>query len=166
MKKYHWNELKILFLILPFIAVGCQPKGENQMNADTSDKVVQEISDILEAYEKAVVSWDREAINRFWGDSDSFVFAGDGIILGGHSEWAETLDRYEKTVEKWLKFEYTSTHIEALSMDAATATTEFEHSRISVEGDKVNIRGSWTYVFKKQDGKWNVIHANGTHVEF
>jgi ketosteroid isomerase-like protein len=136
------------------------------MTAATSDKVVQEISSILEAYEKAVLSWDRDAINEFWGDSDGFVFAGDGTILGGHSEWADTLDQYEKQVERWLKFKYTKILIEPLSIDAATATTEFEHSRITVEGDKVNIRGSWTYVFKKQNGKWNVLHSNGTHVEF
>ena len=73
---------------------------------------------------------------------------------------------YEKQLDRWLKFEYRSTHIEALSSNTATATTEFEHSRITVEGDTVNVRGAWTYVFKKLDGKWNVVHTNGTHVEF
>ena len=166
MTHWRWNELSVLLLILPLLGFGCQPNGGNQMTADARDRVVQEINDILEGYAAAVATWDRDAINRFWGDSGGFVFAGDGTILGGHREWAETLDQYERQVDRWLKFVYRNTHVEALSIDAATATTEFEHSRITVEGDTVNVRGAWTYVFKKLDGKWNVVHTNGTHVEF
>ena len=161
-----WNKLTVLLLILPLLGFGCEPNGGNQMTAAERDEVVQEITDILDAYATSVATWDREAINRFWGDSGGFVFAGDGTILGGHSEWAKALDQYEKQVDRWLKFVYRNTHVEALSIDAATATTEFEHSRITVEGDTVNVRGAWTYVFKKLDGKWNVVHTNGTHVEF
>ena len=136
------------------------------MTVAERDLVVHEINEILDSYTTSVASWDRDAIDRFWGDYEGFVFAGDGMILGGHSEWAAALDQYEKQVGRWLMFEYRNTHIEALSADTATATTEFEHSRITVEGDTVNVRGAWTYVFKKSDGNWHVVHTNGTHVEF
>lgn len=161
-----WKELSVLLLILPFLGVGCQSNGSSQTAADARDKVVQEITDILDAYATSVATWDREAINQFWGDYDGFVFAGDGTILGGHSEWTKTLDQFEKQVDRWLKFVYQNTHVETLSIDAVTATTEFEHSRITVEGDTVNVKGAWTYVFKKFDCKWKVVHTNGTHVEF
>ena len=166
MTSWLWKKSAILFLILPLLGIGCKSDEGNQLTAAERGKVVLEITEILDAYTTSVASWDRSAIDRFWGDYAGFVFAGDGMILGGHSEWAETLDQYEKQVDRWLKFEYKNTHIEALSSDTATVTTEFEHSRITIEGDTVNIRGAWTYVFKKLDGKWNVVHANGTHVEF
>ena len=57
-------------------------------------------------------------------------------------------------------------HVEALSKDAATATTEFETSRITIDGDTVNVRGAWTYVFRRSNGDWDVVHTNGPHVEF
>ena len=40
---------------------------------DARDQVVQEITDILEDYATAVGTRDREAIDRFWGDSGGFV---------------------------------------------------------------------------------------------
>lgn len=49
-------------------------------------------------------------------------------------------------------------------MDAATATVEFENSRTTTAGVTVNVKGAWTYVFKKYDGKWRVIQTNGTHI--
>jgi len=165
MMQLRWAKLLVLLLILPFIGAGCQSSVGTEMAADEVENVVQEINDILDDYATAVTMWDRDAINLFWGDSGSFVFAGDGTILGGHREWAEALDSYEEQLDTWLEFEYWNTHVEALSIDAATATTEFAHSRITVEGDTVSVTGAWTYVFNRIDGDWDVIHTNGTHLQ-
>ena len=137
------------------------------MTAETRDDLTEEITNLMNDYSKAVAVWDAAAIDRFWGDYNGFVFAGDGIILGGHNEWSNTLRQYEEQVETWLKFDYTNMNIEILSLDVASVTTEFEHSRITFEGDTVNVRGAWTYVFKKSnDEGWDVVQTNGTHVEF
>lgn len=120
---------------------------------------------MLHSYKGAVIDWDRAAMEGFWGDFERFVFAGDGVILGGHREWSETLRQYEEQLDRWLTFEFQNIHVEALSTAAATATAEFEHSRITVDGDTVSVRGAWTYVFKWSDGKWTMVHTNGTHIE-
>ena len=36
---------------------------------------------------------DREAILSFWSESEDFVFAGDGRILGGFKAWSEQATR-------------------------------------------------------------------------
>lgn len=158
------HRFAVLSLLL--FGVGCQTDNSGEMTAATRDQIVQEIADLLDAYSDAVATWDMDAINSFWGNSRSFVFAGDGAILGGHEEWSATLRQYGEEVDRWLKFEYRNVHVAALSTNAATATAEFEHSRVTVDGDTVNVRGAWTYVFKKSDEKWDVVHTNGTHVEF
>jgi len=112
MTSWLWKKSAILLLILPLLGIGCKPDEGNQITAAERDHVVLEITEILDAYATSVAPWDRGAIDRFWGDYPGFVFAGDGTILGGHSERAETLDQYEKQVDRWLKFEYQNTHIE------------------------------------------------------
>ncbi|MCK5483493.1 MAG: nuclear transport factor 2 family protein [Gemmatimonadetes bacterium] len=153
-------------LTLLIFGLGCQGDRDDEMTAEVREEVVEEISGLMEAYGDAVATWDADAIDHFWGDFGGFVFAGDGVILGGHSEWSETLRQYEEQVDRWLRFEYHNMHVEALSKDAATATTEFETSRITIDGDTVNVRGAWTYVFRRSNGDWDVVHTNGTHVEF
>ena len=156
-----------IFVILTFLIfpLGCQSPGK-EMTTETRDELVKEITDLMEAYSGAVKTWNMEAIDRFWGDFGGFIFAGDGIILGSHDEWSETLRQYEDQVDRWLKFEYKNMHVEVLSVDAAPVTTEFEHSRVTVNGDTINVKGAWTYVFKKSNGEWDIVHTNGTHVEF
>ena len=136
------------------------------MGVAQRDLIRSELSDHMNRYAGDVLNWDRAAIDRFWGDSEDFVFAGDGDILGGHDKWSALLDQYEGQVDRWLSFEYRNLHVVVLSPEVACVTTEFEHSRISTEGDTVNVRGAWTYVFKKSDEEWDVIHTNGTHIDY
>ena len=164
--RFFYSSYRLAVLTLLLFAVGCQSDGGIEMTTELRDEIVQEITYLMEAYSNAALNWDTEAIDSFWGSFEGFVFAGDGVILGGHNEWSERLRQYGKQVDRWLKFEYNNMHIEALSVDVATVTTEFEHSRITVDSDTINVRGAWTNVFKRSNGKWDVAHTNGTHVEY
>ena len=158
------NYIVIISLLISVCA--CNNPAENELTDDVKNEIVQEISAIMNTYSNDVKNWDSDAIDNFWGDYEGFVFAGDGYVLGGHKEWSDLLDEYEKQVDRWLKFEYYDMYIDVLSKNAVSVTSEFEHSRITLKGDTVNIKGVWTYVFKKSDEKWNVVHTNGTHLEY
>ena len=86
--------------------------------------------------------------------------------MGGHEEWSEFLRQLEPTVDRWLSFQYRNVHVAVLAPNVASATAEYEHSRILVAGDTISVRGAWTYVFSRVDGRWGVIQTNGTHVEY
>jgi ketosteroid isomerase-like protein len=139
---------------------------EQGLSPDDRERIVREINRTLDDYKDAVMRKELSAVKGFWSDADDFVFAGDGTILGGSREWYDKLDWYDQDTDKWNSWEWRNVHVEPLAMDAASATLEFENSRTTRAGETVRIKGAWTYVFKKYDGKWRVIQTNGTHVPF
>ena len=153
-------------LVLAICLAACGASAESGLTPGDRERIVQEISRTLDDYKEAVTHKELSAVKAFWSDTDGFVFAGDGTILGGSKEWYDKLDWYHNETAKWNHWEYRNLHIEALAMDAATATVEFEHSRTTTVGETVRVKGAWTYVFKKYDGKWRVIQTNGTHITF
>lgn len=153
-------------VLLAACLAGCGASAEGGLGPGDRERIVQEISRTLDDYQDAVTHKELSAVKAFWSDADVFVFAGDGTILGGSKEWNDKLDWYHNDTAKWNHWEYRNLHIEPLAIDAASATVEFENSRTTTAGETVKVKGAWTYVFKKHDGKWRVIQTNGTHITF
>lgn len=129
------------------------------------EQVTEQIRIVLDGYRKAMLTRDYKAMLAFWSDSEDFVFAGDGRILGGSQAWkAETTRHYEST-GKWEQLDWQSVHILPISESAASATLEFRSRWIDTKGATHNVRGAWTYVFMKTNGIWKVVHTNGTHIK-
>ena len=128
--------------------------------------ITEEITQTLDRYIDANMRRDLDDILVFWSDSEDFVFAGDGVILGGYDEWVELVTQLTADTEKWLKWEINNVHVEVLSENAASCTFEFEYAKLTRNGATERLRGAWTYVFKKNGGSWKVIQTNGTHVAF
>ena len=153
-----------LLLALLFFS-GCQSKSVRELSLQDRDVIVQEIKQRLEEYRDAVMRRDLEEYLGFWSDSDEFVFAGDGRILGGYEEWAKLTTQHNAETEKWLKWDYGDMHIVVLGQNAATCTTEIEMGKLNVDGSTQNLKVVWTYVFKRHGDVWRVIQTNGTHIE-
>ena len=147
-------------------ACGCQPSTSNDVSPAEREAIVQEIERTIDEYIDANLRKDVDAQLGFWSDSEEFVFAGDGTILGGYKEWAELLRQYDQENEKWNYWDIRNLHVVVLSRDTAAATLEFEYSIEKTNGETLRQKGAWTYVFKNFDGKWRVIQTNGTHLSF
>ena len=145
---------------------GCQPGSSDDVSPAEREAIVQEIKQTIDEYINAIQRIDLDAQLSFWSDSEEFVFAGDGAILGGYSEWAEQLRQVNQVNKKWNYFNISNLHVVVLSRDAASATLEFENSKEKTNGETLRQRGVWTYVFKNYDGQWRVIQTNGTHISF
>jgi len=130
-----------------------------------ADQVRTEISSVLDGYREAILSRDYEAMLGFWSESEEFVFAGDGRILGGSEAWIAETTRHYETTSEWQQWDWQSVHILPLSERAASATLEFRFRWVASDGATHNSRGSWTYVFRREGDEWKVIQTNGTHVE-
>lgn len=127
--------------------------------------VHEEIQMALDDYREAILSLDYDAMLSFWSDSEEFVFAGDGRILGGSDAWKTEMARHHDSTSRWEQWDWQSVHILPLSESVASATLEFRLRWVDVDGTTHNSRGAWTYVFLRLDGIWKVVHTNGTHVE-
>ena len=99
---------------------------------------------------------------KFWSDSEDFIFAGDGRILGGYKEWTDDMSQFTEITNRFPYWENKNIKIEVLSRNAASYTMEFDNGRIGVTGDTLHTKGAWTYVFRRDKGDWRVIQTNGT----
>ena len=154
---------RTLLVLVVAGACGAPPSGE--LTPEEREAIRAQIQQALDDYGEAVRNKDLEAQLRFWSDSDDFVFAGDGVILGGYDEWAAELTRSTEETAEWLRWDWFNFHIAVLSRDAASATIEFDVHKTTTDGGAWARTGSWTYVFKRFDTAWRVIQTNGYHIE-
>ncbi len=134
------------------------------LNTETKILVTNEIREVLEGYRDAMLSRDYDAMIAFWSDSDDFVLAGDGRILGGIDAWQTETTKHYKDTSSWEIWDWQNVQILPLSELAASATVEFRFRWVDKDGASQNARGAWTYVFRKEGGDWKVVQTNGTHV--
>ena len=75
---------------------------------------------MLDDYREAILSRDYDAMLSFWSDSEEFVFAGDGRILGGSDAWKAEMARHYESTSRWEQWDWQSVHIVPLSESAAS----------------------------------------------
>ncbi len=150
-------------LLFAFV-LGCssaRPPSMDTLSIEEKGRIEREIRQTVEAYVEAVKSKDLADTLSFWSNSEDFVHAGDGRIFGGYQEWSTWLRN--NVNDEWLYWNNTEIHIVALSRSAASYTTNFEYAWVR-DGETHEIQGSWTYVFRKSDSGWQVVHSNGAHI--
>ena len=139
----------------------------NSMGTDLSaaDKagIESEVRQALENYAAAAIAGDREKLMAFWGDFDDFIHAGDGRIFGGRESWIAWMAAHQP--DETVSWEYSDVHVAVLGGTAASYTANFEVVSIR-DGEESTTTGSWTYVLRKTDDGWRVVHSNGKHNEF
>lgn len=65
-----------------------------------------EVQRTLDDYANAVKRKDLTAMLSFWSDSEDFVLAGDGTILGGYDQWAEVTTQDNDEAAQWLQWQW------------------------------------------------------------
>jgi ketosteroid isomerase-like protein len=131
----------------------------------TADKVriEAEVRQAVADYISVVKSRDMEKIYEFWGDFDDFVHAGDGRVMGDRATWLSWIETHP--VDEFLSWVNTDIHVAVLALNAASYTMNFEVVTVT-DGKESRATGSWTYVMRKADNSWRVVHSNGKHNEF
>ncbi len=146
---------------------GCNTNSpqSDQLSVSEKEKIKSEITQRVDKYYEAVKTNNIDEILSFWSDSDEFIHAGDGSIFGGYKEWSNWLREWTKPDRKWLYWNNRDIHVIPIDKIAATYTMNFENAYIE-KGDTMKVRGSWTFVFRKEYSGWKVIASNGMHKGF
>ena len=97
---------------------------------------------------------------------DGFVQGSDGkIMFTDYNSYKEGIKLAFEGLQRFTEMKATALFVYVLAIDAAVCTTEFKGKYLSTDGDTVVWNGCWTFVFKKFNGEWKVIHENGTHTQ-
>lgn len=111
------------------------------------EQIDREIRQTVSDYFEAAKAKDVEKLLSFWSDSEDFVIAGDGNVLGGYDKWAAWLVAKMDQIDKWIYWNVDDIHVTILSRNAAAYTMNFDYSFIE-QGETREVNGSWTYVFR------------------
>lgn len=135
--------------------------------AELSDAERAEIVAAVEArvagYRDAALRLDYDALRTMWAEVDGFRIAADGE-LGTRDLIEEDLRSVQATAREMLRFEFSEGQTHVLGPDAAVHSTRFRWAFVTVAGDTVRSRGSWSYTFQRIGGLWQVVHSGGTHL--
>lgn len=145
---------------------GCGPSSEpasTLLSAADTARIDAEVRQALEDYGAAVVAGDREETEPFWGDFDDFIHAGDGRVFGYRDAWISWMAA--NNPDTTLSWRFWDAHVAVLGAEAASYTANFEVVS-AVGGEEARGTGCWTYVLRKTDEGWRVVHSNGKHNQF
>ncbi len=134
------------------------------MTDQEKNKVVAGVSAAVVGYGEAIKKMDLEAAGEFWADDPEFVIAGDGTLVASYDEWMSQIKELWGGTANVNSFEFFNPHVYVLADDAAAYSTEYKWSITSHAGETTNARGSWTYVFKRLNDRWRVVHSGGAHL--
>lgn len=159
--------MKVLSLFLMLTLVSCQAEPSQTLDLSESEKesIKSQITQRVEDYYEAVTNNKIEEILNFWSDSEEFIHAGDGSILGGYQEWSSWLKEWNNPARDWLYWNNEDIHVIVLDKNIATYTMNFENAYVE-NMDTSRTTGAWTFVFRKDEETWKVIASNGTHKGF
>lgn len=166
MKTNSFYFLVISFIFISIIIFGCSDDHSSlteELSAEEKEQIKLEIKRTVEDYIESVTSKDIESAISFWSNSEDFIHAGDGRVFGGYKKWINKMRSYNDATDKWLYWNNTDIHVIVLDRNAAAYTTNFENASI-VGGDTLEVKGSWTYVFRKSESGWQVVTSNGHHI--
>jgi len=160
-------KITILVIVCIFLLLtSCRTDNSQELSKQDISKIKKEIINRVDQYFEAVKVLDIEEMVKYWSDSEDFIIAGDGKIIGGYKEWTDQQRAFASITDHYIFWENKNINVEVLSRNAACYTMEFNNGRISTSGDTLNTKGAWTYVFKKYNGDWKVIQTNGAHIEY
>ena len=164
--------LGIACVVTCALLVGCQPGDSSPAGSDADSRdltpaqrasIETEVRQALDDYGASVMAEDYDEVEAFWGDFEDFIHAGDGRVFGDRDAWISWLGANRP--DGWVSWEYSDIHVAVLGPKAASYTANFEVVSV-VGGEEVPSTGSWTYVLRKTDSGWRVVHSNGKHNEF
>jgi hypothetical protein len=153
----------VVMSVLVVALAACSDSGRS-LDEQTQELVVREIVERLDQYAADLTSKNLDAMLSFWSDSSDFVFAGDGVVLGGFEDWVPITTNDNDQTERWIHWTWSNVHILPLARNAASATLEFDYEKVLVTGETTRGYGSWTYVMQRTESGWQVFHGNGHHI--
>ena len=163
--------MKKLLTILPLVFLlcftfSCQ-KAEvvaEELSDQKKEEIARAVEERVADYADAIKKIDMERMLNFWADTEGFVFAGDGLLTVGYDKYANQLREMMSNTAEVSSIEFGNFHVYVLSNDAASLSMEYEWSMIDKDGNTINAKGSWMYVFKKFGDVWKVVHSAGAHL--
>ncbi len=147
------------------LAFGCTAPATDELDSVTRETVRSAVEERVLGYFQAMRDSDLEYMLGYYADSDDFVYADFGNPTQGYDEYAAFLRGFIESGMSVTSLEVDPPHIVVLSSTVASVNFEYSWTMADADGNPLSAVGAWTYVFKKIDGVWQVVHSTGAHLQ-
>ena len=106
-------------------------------------------------------------MQHLWSDNPDFAYAADGSLSTNYDSIAiYRMQNYLPNVQDVPYFKILIESGTILSKNAASVVSTFDWAQILTSGDTLRSKGTWLFVFKKDDNQWSVVQSAGTHIMY
>lgn len=152
----------ILTISFSLFIYGC--KNCDDLSQKENEKVKKEIRQVMLDFEKVEEDWVSQNI-EIRADVEGYVEGLNGqIVATSHSTVRDEIQAAAKNGTVLIDRKISDIHIFPLSINAASCTYLFTDKLLTLEKDTLTTGGHWTFVFKKFENKWKVVHEGGTNL--
>jgi len=120
--------------------------------------IAKEVETRMDALVDTYNSRDMGKYTKFYLNSPEFCFVMNGEVMDSYSEFVKNTYKSKEKYSEW-NVEMLKQNTEIPAENIATITQIFTYKATPVEGDKIDDKGSYTTVWRKDDGKWKVVHV-------
>ena len=133
------------------------------MTVDEKVKIEKEITGIFEKMTDITKALNYDAIVPYNAFNDDFSTLLDGTISIGGEKGKELFKSSFDYVEKYLDVTLLEEKAIALDRNTALFLLRFNETYVLTTGDTLEINGSGSYLFKKFNDDWKVVHISAMH---
>lgn len=150
----------ILGSVLPFVValVGCRG------GSDVSDRRDAALADTLKARIEGAYDFSRpgvpERMSALYPDSDPVVSASGGQIVTSADSLRAGISAFWRNTGQNMRdarWTWGEVYVDRLGPDAAVLTGTWSIPHIAPTGHPHVIKGAWTAVFRRIEGKWLIV---------
>jgi uncharacterized protein DUF4440 len=152
---------RTLILLALGLSAGCSPPsrvvaGPDKALADTLKTVIEQAYDFTRP---DVLT----RMGRLYPDSGRVISASGGRVLDSPDSLRAGLAEFWRTAGQYMrdpKWEWGTVYVDRLGPDAAVLTATWSIPHIAPTNRPHVLRGAWTAVFRRLDGKWKIVQEH------
>ena len=154
MKKHQSLLMIILILLIAF--PGCKEKTE-PLSAKEIETIKKEVKNTFEESADAASDHDVDAIMKFFWNDEDLVYAGNGEIIKGWSNFYQAVNSvHSDPKNQGFRIGFESVDIKVITPNAALVTGAGKLIDFPTEEGTVNKNLTVTFLLEKIDGQWLV----------
>ena len=146
--------MRYIVLVIILYTTSC---SQNKYNEST---IKQEILEITSKYNKVWETLNVQKISEFHSN-ESFVYYWHGSLASSDNDHFKKLfPEILSSVKAWSIKKTSEPIVQVLSKDAAIISFTLEAEAIGLNGKKGLEPGALSYVWKKVDNNWKIVHIH------
>ncbi len=118
-------------------------------------------SEVKQQVDKLVAGYNLRNMKKYlacYSPTPDFCFVANGEVIDSYKQFAKEVHKSYDMYSDW-HVEVLTESIEVAAESIAVVTQVFMYKGVPKEGDEEAAKGSYTTVWRKNDGKWKVVQA-------